>query len=266
MVNTKEATEAKNAKASGLSRAVRSFVAFVSFATVASFAYAQPSVVSPREAALTILERASRPVVPYVAVAGKRLTVVAELSAASIQAGRWKDGADVSVAAVGANGEPLAVAKARIGGGTYSVAIPLTVAGAWPSRVTIAVRGGGEPPADDWVKLEPPSATLVGEPTAYRSSSRTAPRPVAGFEFARNERLRAEWPILAPLDRREVRLLDRGGRPLPVELPLSEDSARKAVVVDMSLSGITRGDYLIELTAGSGATIEHRLLAIRVKP
>ena len=111
-------------------------------------------------------------------------------------------------------------------------------------------------PFDDWVKMDPPSAALVGEPLAYRSSSRVAARPVAGFEFARNERLRAEWPVLAPLDRREARLLDRNGKPLPVELPLSEDPARKALVLEMSLSGLPRGDYLIDLTAGSGATIE----------
>jgi len=142
----------------------------------------------------------------------------------------------------------------------------LTVTGAWPSRVTIALRGGEERPSEDWVRLEPPSGTLVGEAVAYRAASRVAPRPVAGFEFARNERIRAEWPILAPLDRREARLLDRNAKPLPVELPLAEDPAKKALVMEMSLSGLPRGDYLIDLTAGSGATIEHRLLAIRIKP
>src|SRR6185436_156595 len=85
------------------------------------------SAETPREAALTILERANRPFVPYVAVAGRKLTVVAELSAASIQAGRWKDGADVDVKASGAGDEPIAAAKARIEPGTYSVAVPLTV-------------------------------------------------------------------------------------------------------------------------------------------
>jgi VWFA-related protein len=221
---------------------------------------------TPREAALTILERAGRPFVPYVAVAGKSLTVIAELSAASIQAGRWKDGADVIVQAIGTNDEPLASAKGRIEAGVYSVAIPLTVGGAWPSRVTIALRGAGEQPSEDWVKLEPRSATLVGEAIAYRASSRSAPRPVAAFAFARNERIRAEWPVLAPIDRREMRLLDRSGKPLPVELPLSEDAAKKTLVLDMSLSGLPRGDYLIELTAGSGAAVERRLLAIRIKP
>src|SRR5262245_50778086 len=130
---------------------------------------------TPREAALTILERANRPFVPYVAAAGKRLTVVAELSAASIQAGRWKDGADVDVRAMGPGDEPIATAKARIEPGTFSVAVPLTVRAAWPTRVFIALRGGAERPVEDWVKLEPPSGALVGEAVAYRSGSRIAP-------------------------------------------------------------------------------------------
>jgi len=70
---------------------------------------------------------------------------------------------------------------------------------------------------------------------------------------------------MAALDRREVRLLDKTGRPLPVELPLAEDAATRAVVVEMSLSGLGHGDYLIELTAGSGSVVETHLLAIRIK-
>ena len=101
---------------------------------------------------------------------------------------------------------------------------------------------------------------------AYRSASRVAPRPIAAFEFARNERIRIEWPVLAAsLDRREVRLLDHGGKPLPVEIPLSEDSARRLLTVDVSLSGLPRGDYLFDLTVGSGGTTEEHLLAIRMK-
>ena len=226
-----------------------------------------PATVLPRDAALAILERAGRPFAAYVAAAGTSLTVVAELSAASIQAGRWKDGADVDVAAVGGSGESIASAKAHLEAGRYSVAVPLGLPdGAWPARITVALRSGTERPTDDWVKMDPPSGTLVGEAVVSRAASRVAPRPVAAFEFARNERMHAEWAVLTPLDRREIRLLDRTGKPLPVDLPLSEDPVKHALVLDMSLSGLPRGDYLIELTAGAGSTVDHRLLAIRIKP
>ena len=45
--------------------------------------------------------------------------MVAELSAASILAGKWKDGADVEVVAIGANGEPVATARGKIEPGAY---------------------------------------------------------------------------------------------------------------------------------------------------
>ena len=228
-------------------------------------ASAAPAPPSPRELALIVLERASRPFSVYAAAAGRQLTVVTELSAASIQAGTWKDGADVEVVAVAADGSPLASAKGKIEPGSYATAIRLTPPSAWPSRVEVRLKGSTGAPADDRVLLQPPSGTLVGDAIAYRAGSRIAPRPVAGFEFARNERIRVEWPVLSTLDRREVRLLDKTGKPLPVDLPVAEDPATHAVVVEMSLSGLGRGDYLIELTAGAGAVKDTKLLAIRIK-
>jgi VWFA-related protein len=221
---------------------------------------------SPRETALVVLERANRPFAAYAAVAGKQMTVVAELSAASIQSGRWKDGADVEVVAAGADGTPMGTARGRIEPGSYAAAIRLPLrALSWPARIAVSLRGATGAPADDWVRLEAPSGTLVGDAVAHRAGSRIVPRPVAGFEFARNERIRVEWPVLTPLDRREVRLLDKAGKPLAVELPLAEDPATHAVVVEMSLSGLGHGDYLIELTAGAGAVKNTKLIAIRVK-
>ena len=158
-----------------------------------------------------MLERASRPFSVYAAGAGRELTVVTELSAASIQAGTWKDGADMEVVAVGADGTPLASAKGKIEPGSYATAIRLTPPSAWPSRVEVRLKGGTGAPADDRVLLQPPSGALVGDAIAYRAGARIAPRPVAGFEFARNERIRVEWPVLSTLDRREVRLLDKTG-------------------------------------------------------
>ncbi len=218
---------------------------------------------TPREAALAVLERASRPFATYCARNGNDLTVVAELSASSIQAGRWKEGADVEVVVSSQNGR-LASGKGRIEPGTYATTVRVPVAsGASPSHVSVSLRANGEAPADDWVKLYPPSGTLVGEPIAYRSASRIATRPVAAFEFARNERLRIEWPELGSVDRRESRLLDRTGRVLLNELPLTHE--RNQAIVDMSLSGLPHGDYVIELAASAGTVTEHHMLAIRIR-
>jgi VWFA-related protein len=224
-----------------------------------------PPPPSTYETALIALERGSRPFAVYAASAGKQLTLVAELSAASILAGKWKDGADVDVVAVAVNGEPVASARGKIEPGAFSTSVRLPIPTVPPARVTVRLRGGATPGADDWIVVEPATGSLLGDALAFRTGPRAATRPVATFEFARNERIRAEWPVLAPLDRREVRLLDRTGRPLPVELPLAEDPATKAVVVEMSLSGLGRGDYLIELTAGAAGVTEKRLVAIRIK-
>jgi VWFA-related protein len=227
---------------------------------------AAPSGPSPRETALAVIERASRPFAAYVAMAGKQMTLVAELSAASIQSGRWKAGAEVQVDASAPDGTPLGSARAMLEPGTYSTTVRLPLAMVvYPARVAVRLRGAADATADDWVRVEAPAGTLVGEAIASRAANRIAPRPVAAFEFARNERLRLEWPVLAAIDRREVRLLDKTGKPLPVELPLSEDPATRAIVMEMSLSGLGHGDYLVELTAAAGAASEKHLTGFRIK-
>lgn len=225
-----------------------------------------PARPSPREAALVVLERANRPFAVYAAIAGTEMTVVAELSAASIQENRWKAGAEIQVDAAAADGAPLGTARGTLEPGSYATSIRLPLrAPSWPLRVSVRLRGAAGAVADDWVRVESPSGRLVGDPIASRAANRAAPRPVAAFEFARNERIRVEWPVLSTLERREVRLLDKTGKPLPVELPLSEDAAAKTLVMEMSLSGLGHGDYLIELTAGAGAATEKHLTALRIK-
>ena len=137
----------------------------------AAASVAQPP--APREAALAILERASRPFAAYCVRTGNDLTVIAELSSSSIQAGRWTEGADVEAVASSADGSPVGKARGRIEAGAYATTIRLPLASdASPAHVSISVHGSGEKPVDDWVKLYPPSGTLVGAPFAYRSDSR----------------------------------------------------------------------------------------------
>ena len=79
-----------------------------------------PPPPSAYETALIALERASRPFAVYAASAANQLTVVTELSAASILAGKWKDGADVEIVAAAVNGEPVATARGKIEPGAFS--------------------------------------------------------------------------------------------------------------------------------------------------
>jgi hypothetical protein len=84
--------------------------------------------------------------------------------------------------------------------------------------------------------------------------------------FRRTERVAVEWPLSGAIDRREARLLGRDGRPLLVDVTLNERSSSGVAVLaaDLNLAPLTAGDYVIEVTAGAGASAETKLVAIRV--
>jgi hypothetical protein len=85
------------------------------------------------------------------------------------------------------------------------------------------------------------------------------------LEFVRSDRLRIEWPVLAALDRREARMLDTAGKPMPFDLPVSEGADGKSVVVELPLAPFGRGAYSIELTAASGGKTERRRITFVMK-
>jgi hypothetical protein len=215
-----------------------------------------------REAALSVLDRASGLFSIYGARAGAALTVVTELTPQAIQQGSWKNGADLELTASDADGDVVGSAHGRIGAGVVTTVLTVPVSKT-PVRVSVHVRDG-QASAADWAKIDDEPAGLVGDPMIYRTSSLIDARPVADFEFARRERIRIEWPLSAPLDKHGVRLLDRNGHAIPVELPLDETPDHKTLTMEMGLSGFGAGDYLIELTASAHGASERRLLAIRV--
>jgi VWFA-related protein len=86
-------------------------------------------------------------------------------------------------------------------------------------EMALIMRPPSRPDPESTALKAPPA--LIGEPIAYRVAPKQVPQKVSSFQFDRTERLRIEWPVLRTLDRRDVRLLDRAGRPLPVDLPVS---------------------------------------------
>jgi hypothetical protein len=79
------------------------------------------------------------------------------------------------------------------------------------------------------------------------------------------DRLRVEWPVLAPLDRRAARVLDSSGKPLPIDVPLSENEGARTVVAELRLAPFAKGVYSIELTAGAGGKTEQRRLTFTIR-
>ena len=133
-----------------------------------------------------------------------------------------------------------------------------------PTEAEIAaIARGPAPSASAPADSGPPA--VIGQPVAFRVSRTQPIEKVSRLEFVRADRLRVEWPVLVPLDRRDARMLDSAGKPLPVDLPLAEKDEGKTLVVELPLAPFGRGTYAIELTAGSGGKTEQRRLAFMMK-
>src|SRR5262249_54962371 len=105
-----------------------------------------------------------------------------------------------------------------------------------------------------------------GDPLAFRSSARGLAIPAASFVFARDERVRLEWPVLGAVDRYEARLLDRYGLPLRFKVAVEDQPVvgARRLVANLVLTSLGRGDYVIELAAFAGDQKESHYLAVRI--
>jgi hypothetical protein len=156
----------------------------------------------------------------------------------------------------------------EMGPGTRSISLNLpaaTSSGPWRVRVRLAANGEA---LTDELDVHPEGGTMLGGLGAFRAtpSPRSTLSPVASFQFARTERLRFEWDVRSSPDRVSARLLDRRGQVLAGSLPVSRGEApdAPAVFVDLNLAPFARGEYVVEVTAGSGAVSEQRFVAFRV--
>jgi VWFA-related protein len=202
----------------------------------------------------------------YGAVAGHAMTVVIEVPPAAVQAGRWKEGAALEILAETGGGEVVGTARARLlANGRAVVSVPLD-GHAPPSEVLVRLRADGESVVERTALAAGPS-TLVGDPQAYRSGPRGLAIPVARFEFARDEKLKLDWPVMAPLERVEIRLLDRHGQALRHRLSVEDQDGAggRHLVSTLSFTALGRGDYVVELSATAAGVTERKLLAFRLK-
>ena len=166
--------------------------------------------------------RSSTQFFTYGAVAGQAMTVVVEVPSAAVQAGRWKDGAALEVLAETGSGTVVGTARARLLPNGRAVVPRAARRDRRRPRRSSCASGPTASRSSSGRHLRPEPSTLVGDPQAYRSGPRGLAIPVALFEFARDERLKLDWPVMAPLERVEIRLLDRMGQPLRHRMTVDE--------------------------------------------
>ena len=210
--------------------------------------------------------RSSTQFFTYGAVAGNAMTVVIEVPPAAVRAGRWNEGATLEVLAETSGGRVVGTARARLlANGRAVVSVPLDGT-APPTEIFVRLRADGESVVERTMLTAGPS-TLVADPQAYRSGPRGLAIPVARFEFARDEKLKLDWPVTAPLERVEIRLLDRHGQALRHRLSVEEQDGAggRHLVSNLSFTALGRGDYVVELSATAAGVTERKLLAFRLQ-
>ena len=234
----------------------------------AGAATAPPSAGQVALSALSRVSPSSR-LNAYGTVIGNEAAIVAEISAAEIESGRWKQGADVDVLfSSKSGGEPVGL-KARIEPGTRSALVRVpTESSPGPWQAVVRMRGEDNTTDSDTVSIEKPAGTLLGKPLAYRAASAAASayKPLAAFQFRRTERVRVEWPTTQPLETHSARLLDRAGKPMaiPLETTTKDAGGVTMLTTTLNLAPFSNGDYLIEVSAKAGEKTETQTVAIRV--
>ena len=232
-------------------------------ASAASAATVVPGIVE--ELARVARLRPDTDVLAYGVASAASVNIVVEIASARMS--QWTGGADVRVSLSGGSGTAAATGTIEPGARAAIVSVPIAGVGAGPWRASI-VASRGTNQAEDRIEVRAADGPLLGTPVAFRGTAlaRIAVRPVADFQFRRTERIHVEWPILKALDQRTARLLDRRGQPLALETALTdrEVNGTPALAADLTLASLGEGDYLIEVTAGSGAEQQRALLAFRV--
>ena len=174
---------------------------------------------------------------------------------------------DIQLIVSDAAGNAAASGRGRLTAGTRSVSIraPLSAGSTGPWQAVMRI-SGGDLRGGETIPVEMPTG-LVGNPLVQRIDSAGA-SPVANPVFPRRERLRATWTTLgaAEVTTRTARVLDRRGQPLPIDavVTTTPSGARTAIAVDVALSPLAPGDYVVELIVSASGTETRRLLAFRV--
>lgn len=207
---------------------------------------------------------------------------------------RTEEPVRVSLMATGAEGRPYFRGKipdvmlastapaAAPGEGAPARAPSRVVFDAKPGRMQLrmAIEGAGAQVIDsDVTELDVPDLTLTDTSlsTPEVLKARTAREmqtlltnpdsvPVAGREFRRTDRVLIRFETYGPGETgpgATARLLNRAGQPMS-DLPVTSEAPARAQLVNLPLSGLAPGDYLVEIKAKSESGEVTQLVPLRV--
>ena len=237
--------------------------------TAASSAAAGPS---PTDTALSALSRISPQarLFTYGAhVAAGEVAVVAEIAATEIEAGRWKQGADVQITLTPKGGQAITAAgRIEAGARGTMVRVPVAADGG-PWQAVVRLQGEDNATESGTLSIERTGGALLGRPIVYRAASRGRRRasPSRGVLVPAH---RAPARRVAAAAGR--RLLSRRGcstatgsrSRVPMTVTSREAGGSTSLTTDLNMAPLGAGDYLIEIAVKAGETTEQQLVAIRV--
>jgi hypothetical protein len=147
------------------------------------------------------------------------------------------------------------------------------------AQLRLAVESAGSEVLDSEVReIDVPDLTsadsLIGTPEMFRARTprelqqmKTDPKamPTTAREFTRVDRIFVRVPAYAAATQLTARLLNRAGDRIS-DLPVSPssgggDSTRD---IDLTLASLPAGEYVVEITAGSGASPAKELIGFRI--
>ena len=108
---------------------------------------------------------------------------------------------------------------------------------------------------------------VIGVPTFSRAGSlpRLPYLPAALLSFARDERIRVEWPLAGAIGAPGVRLLNAAGRELRSDIAVTHHDGPPAMLrADIRVLSLAPGEYVLEVAGWNGVTPTKHLTAIRV--
>ncbi len=231
----------------------------------------RPAGPTPIESALSDLARLRNSVDLHVqgAVSEGTLTIAVEVPLNAAGPGGWYEGAEVEVASLSDAGHTArSTVRMVVGARGAEVSLPIEPGdpGPWQLRATVT---RGQKTLEDSARIAIDPESIFSQPLLYRAASPpVAPFvPAADQQFFRSERLRAEWTVTSPTPvRLSARLRTTGGTALSYAPPVVTDEreGHTRARIDLQLSSLATGDYLVELVAESNGPDQSTLLAIRV--